>query len=385
MPKTFNHLLESICSLENLLLAARQAGRGKRRKEYADRFLLNLEREIWPLREELLNGTYRPGGYRTFWISDPKRRMISAAPLRDRVVHHAICNVIEPLWERRFVSESFANRRGKGSSAARDHFWSGIRKYRFVFRLDFMKFFPSMDHEILKRRFRRVVRCRPTLELVDRVVDGSNAQVPVPWYFDGDDLWTPYLRRRGLPLGNQTSQFFANVYLDPLDHFIKEELRCPHYVRYVDDLALFSDSSGRLREWRDAIAEETSKIRLKLHPKKCRTFRSAEGVTFLGMRFWPAGRRLASDNVRRVYRRLRKQVADYRREEISQDDFRRSWQGWYGHAVQAGAYGLVSALREEARQWRAGGESSVPRGARRRLEQSSCEYALRPAQQEPTR
>jgi RNA-directed DNA polymerase len=361
MPKTFNHLFESICSLENLLRAAHKASRGKRHKPYVDAFRLNLEREVWRLREELQEDRYCPGPYKTFMITDPKPRMISAAPFRDRVVHHALCSVIEPLWERRFVSESYANRKGKGTCAARDHFAGGMRRYRYVLHVDIRKFFPSMDHQVLKSQFRRVIRCKRTLRLMDMLVDSSNPQEDALWYFEGDDLWTPWQRRHGLPLGNQTSQFFANVYMDRLDHFVKEVLCCRHYVRYVDDLALFAQDKGELRYALSAIADQANQMKLKLHPRKSRIYRTDEGVTFLGLRFWPGRRRLAAPNVVRCRHRIRKQVRAYAMGRIGLADVERSWRGWLGHAMQAGARGLIEQLREEAVQWRAayGKETAV--------------------------
>ena len=188
MPRTFNNLFEPIAALPNLLGAAHKAALGKRDKPYVDAFELNLEREVWKLQCELLTGTYTPGPYRSFWIHEPKKRLISAAPFRDRVIHHAVVNVIEPLWERRFISESYANRTGMGVSAARDHFEAGLRRYPWVLRCDFRKFFPSMNHAVLKQQFRRVLRCHRTLALLDRIVDGSNPQEPVVWYFSDDDL-----------------------------------------------------------------------------------------------------------------------------------------------------------------------------------------------------
>jgi len=328
---------------------------------------------------------YRPGPYRAFRISEPKARLISAAPFRDRVVHHALCNVIEPLWERRFVSESFANRKGLGSSAARDHFAGGMARYPYVLRLDFRKFFPSLDHQVLKTQLRRVIRCRRTLALMDAVVDGSNRQEPAEWHFEGDDLWTPYERRHGLPLGNQTSQFFANVYLDPLDHFIKETLRCGHYARYVDDLALFSRSKEELRNWHCRVEEESHLLRLRLHPAKSRIFRCDEGVTFLGVRFWPRRRRLAAENARRVERRMRRLIGAWRRGDIAEEALERSWRGWVGHAIQADANGFIESLRERAVRWRADGNSGVSGGPGRGLEQSSGQHPVREPQQESTR
>lgn len=386
MAKTFNNLFEGIASLSNLQEAARKAGLSKRHKPYVDAFRVNLERELWALREELLAGTYAPGPYRTFMIHDPKTRLISAAPFRDRVVHHALCNVIEPLWERRFVSESFANRKDFGVSRARDHFGAGIRRYRWVLRCDFRKFFPSMDHAILKRQFRKVVRCRPTLALLDGIVDASNPQEPVSRYFPGDDLWTPFGRRHGLPLGNQTSQFFANVFLDPLDHFIKETLRCPNYVRYVDDLALFADSREELDRALAAIRAESERLRLELHPRKTRLHRTDEGITFLGIHYLAGGRRrLPGGNVRRARRRLRWDLAKWRAGGLETEAVSRRWAGWRGHALQGNGLGILDALRAEAQEWMATGKWSLPRGARRRLEQSSNEHALRQSQQEPTR
>jgi len=360
MPKTFNNLFEQIVSLGNLFMAARKAALGKRHKGYVDAFRLDLEHEIWALREELLSGAYQPGPYRVFRISDPKPRLISAAPFRDRVVHHALCNVIEPLWERRFVSESFANRRGLGTSAARDHFAMGIQCFPYVLCVDFCKFFPSIDHAMIKRQFRRVIRCRRTLWLLDLIVDASNPQEPAEWYFPGDDLWTPFNRRRGIPLGNQTSQFFANVYLDSLDHFVKEQLRCPHYVRYVDDLALFGRTKEELRHWREAIELRAAMMRLKVHPAKTRIFRCNEGVTFLGLRFWPGRRRLAAENVNRVRRRIKKLMILWSRGEMTREKLVGSWRGWMGHAMQAQSAGLAASLREYAYSIWAGSKSGVP-------------------------
>lgn len=352
MPKTFNHLFEPICSLENLFRAAHKAALGKRHKPYVDAFRLDVEREIWKLREELLAGIYQPGPYKTFTITDPKPRMISAAPFRDRVIHHALCNVIEPLWERRFVAESFANRKGKGTKAARDHFAKGIAVYRYVLHVDIRKFFPSMDHQVLKEQFRRVVRCKRTLSLMDLLVNSSNPQEATFWYFADDEIWTPWQRAHGLPLGNQTSQFFANIYMDILDHFVKEELRCSHYVRYVDDLALFAQDKQYLRDALVSIENRAAQLRLKIHPRKSRIYRADEGVTFLGLRFWPGRRRLARHNVTRCKRRIQKQVRAYAQGRLDHDDLKRSWRGWLGHATQAGATGLIEQIQQEAVQWR---------------------------------
>ncbi len=243
MPRRHDDLFGRIASFRSLHAAARRAILGKRRKPGAAAFTANLETEILRLERELFAATYKPGRYVRFEVHDPKPRMVSAAPFRDRVVHHAACAVVEPIFERGFVHDSYANRTGKGSHRAIDRYERYRDRYRYVLRCDIFRYFPAIDHELLKVDLRRRIGCERTLWLLDTIVDGSNPQEAVHLYYPGDDLFEPYRRRRGLPIGNLTSQFFANVYLDGLDHFCKEVLRAPGYVRYVDDFALFQRRS----------------------------------------------------------------------------------------------------------------------------------------------
>ena len=227
--KLWPHLI----SFPNLLVAARRAAAGKRTRPDVARFLMNLEWELIGLQRELRDGSYEPGRYRTFEIHEPKPRLISAAPFRDRVVHHAVTQVLEPIFEKRFSQDSFACRKGLGTHRAIAKAKQGMRRYRFVLKCDIRKYFPSIDHDILKGQLAAAVKCRRVLDLAGRIIDGSNPQELVNSYFPGDDLFAPFERRRGLPLGNQTSQFFANVYLDPLDQRISRELRPGVHVTAV--------------------------------------------------------------------------------------------------------------------------------------------------------
>ncbi len=233
--KTFKNLFQKISSFENLLLAAHKAAKGKRENANVLNFFFKLEENLFQLGEELTRQSYRPGSYSTFRIYDPKPRMISAAPFRDRVVHHALINIIEPFFKRSFIFDSYANRVGKGTHKAIRRYQEFLRRYNFVLKCDIKKYFPSIDHEILKQLIRRTIFDQKTLWLLDTIIDGSNPQAPILDYFPRDELFTPFIRRKGLPIGNLTSQFFANVYLNPLDHFVKENLRCQGYLRYVDD------------------------------------------------------------------------------------------------------------------------------------------------------
>jgi retron-type reverse transcriptase len=283
------------------------------------------------IQHDLESKAYRPGTYRTFQIVEPKKRMISAAPYRDRVVHHALCNIIMPIFERTFIRDSFANREGFGTHRALRRFTQFARSSRYVLQCDIKKYFPSIDHEILKSIIRRKIKCRDTLWLIETIIDASNEQEPVYDYFSGDGLLTPAERRRGLPIGNLTSQWFANIYLNGLDHFAKEELRAEKYVRYVDDFALFGDDRDVLQGRRVAIEAYLAGLRLKVHPVKSQLFETAGGAGFLGFRILPDRIRVKTENLRRGRRRLRRLQGSYRRHEIDLQEVRQSLMSWIAH------------------------------------------------------
>jgi len=240
MPTRHHNLYDGIASFGALYDAWRRAIKGKRRKPGAAAFTAGLETNLLRLERELRDQTWQPGHYVTIEIRDPKHRIVSAAPFRDRVVHHAVCAVVAPIFERGFIDHSYANREGKGTHRAVKRYERWRDAYGYVLRCDLYRYFPAIDHAILKQDLRRRIACPDTLWLLDTIIDGSNKQEPVDLYYPGDDLFTPFRRRRGLPIGNLTSQFLANVHLDALDHFVTEILGAP-YLRYVDDFALFAN------------------------------------------------------------------------------------------------------------------------------------------------
>jgi retron-type reverse transcriptase len=336
--KTYKNLFPQISAFENLLLAARNAAKGKGERYYVMAFFLNLEENLFQLQTELKTESYRLGNYTTFRIYEPKPRMISAAPFRDRVVHHALMNIVGPLLEKSFVFDSYANREGKGTHRAIRRYQCFLKKYKYVLKCDIKKYFPSIDHEILKSLIRKRIADQKTLWLIDAIIEGSNKQVDVLDYFPGDSLFTPVERRKGLPIGNLTSQFFANYYLNPLDHFIKEELRCGAYLRYVDDFALFGNSKLQLNEWKKRISVFSEAYRLRLHPVRCHIYPSSVGYRFLGQVVFQTHRKLCSDSVRRFKKRQRIwQISPP--ENIDQ-----RIASWAGHASQADTFCLLKSL-----------------------------------------
>jgi retron-type reverse transcriptase len=332
--KRTGHLFEEVASFENLLLAHRRARKGKRWKPYALEFEDRREEEIAALRREIEEETYRPGAYRTFRIVDPKRRWISAAPYRDRVVHHAILQIIEPVFEPTFVSDTYACRRGKGNHLALLRASYFARNSRWALKMDVRKYFPSIDHEILKGLLARKIKDERMLRLLGRVIDAPCEGEDAAWHFAGDDLFTPADRRRGIPIGNLTSQFFANVYLSPLDHFVKEALRCSRYVRYVDDFLVFDDEKRRLREvCREVERFLATRLRLRLHEEKTAAIPTRHGVNFLGFRIRPEGRRLTHAAKHRQMRRLRALRDAFARGEKSAAEVGESIRSMVAHAA----------------------------------------------------
>ncbi len=379
--KRAGNLWPQLVSWRNLLESTRTAARGKRTRPDVARFLHELEPNLCRLQRELDEGSYRPGGYRTFWIRDPKPRQISAASFRDRVVHHALTRVLEPVFEPRFTDFSFASRKGFGQHRALTLARDACRRHRYVLKCDIRKYFPSLDHAILKSLMERAVKCRRTLDLAELIIDGSNEQEEAIAYYPGDTLFTPYERRRGLPIGNQTSQFFANVYLNPLDHFALRELRPALYLRYVDDFVLFGDEKRELRSMALRIGEFLASLRLVPHDRKFRVYTCAEGLTFLGWRILPEQARLARPNVVRMRRRLREMAALYHAGLLRFEDVDCRVQAWLGHA----AFGDTRRLRENLFGQFILRPAEHGRNARRLVEQQSTERPRLEPQQERAR
>jgi retron-type reverse transcriptase len=358
MPKRHTDLFGQIANFAALRAAAKKAVLGKRKKPGASAFMANLERELLRLESELLDGIYRPGGYVEILVRDPKERLVSAAPFRDRVVHHALCVVAEPIFEAGFIDNTFANRKDKGTYAAIRAYECYRDRNAHVLRCDIYRYFPSIDHSILKHEFRRRIACERTLWLMDTIIDGSNLQEPVDLYFPGDDLFEPYQRRRGLPIGNLTSQFSANLYLDRFDHWVTEVLRAP-YVRYVDDFALFHDDPAVLADWRVHIESYLQARRLKLHPHKTMIAPTAQQAPFLGLELAPCLRppvrraskpvlrRLPEGNVRRFRGRLRGLRDRWRAGTVTAKEVSCRVRAWIAHAEQGCTWRLRQAIFHE--------------------------------------
>jgi RNA-directed DNA polymerase len=347
MTRTFKQLYPQIYDPENLWVAWRAARRGGKRKwPSVASFEVDLEQNLYALREELRDQTYRPGPYRHFTIREPKPRRISAAPFRDRVVHHALMQVTWPIFEARMIHDSYACRVGKGTHAALDRCQHFARGHRYVLQCDAVQFFPSIDLAILRGQLSRHIACADTLGLMDLILESGAGVLAEHYdmvYFPGDDLLAA-TRPRGLPIGNLTSQNWANVYLDDLDQFVKHDLHCRAYLRYCDDFLLFADDKATLWAWRAEIIGKLARLRLTLHEERAQVFPVTAGIPWLGFRVFPTHRRLKRENVRAFVRRLRSQRDAYRAGQIGLDRVQESLRAWIAHASHGNTYQLRRAL-----------------------------------------
>ena len=339
----------SVHSWDNLLVAWRKAARGKRGGAPAAHFEANLAEELLTIQGQLQSDVWQPGEYSSFLIHEPKRRLISAAPFRDRVVHHALCNVIEPEFERRFLRDSYANRVGKGTHRAVKRLQTLTRRFAWALRMDVRQHFASIDHELLIGQLAQVVGDPRLLHLCAQILHSGRSVHGDDYrmvFFPGDDLMAT-LRPRGLPIGNLTSQFWSNCYLHNLDSFVRRTLRCDGYVRYVDDFVLLADSRDQLLEWRAAVIDRLAALRLTVHEGSAQVVPVHHGLPWLGWVVYPTHLHLKGRKVRTAARRLRNRFAAWRAGRISFGEFDASVQGWIEHVRQGDTWGLRGKLLED--------------------------------------
>lgn len=349
-------LFDRIASPRALLAAFYRARRGKGSRPEVDSFFAGLEKEVFRLSRELEAETYRPGAYRHFLIREPKLRLVSAAPFRDRVLHHAIHAELEPIVERRLIFDTYACRRNKGQHRALDRFTSFARRYPWCMKLDIRRYFPSIDHGRLLGLLGNLIEDERLMRLLERIVAsgaGIHPSAAEPEWFAGDDLLAPLSHPRGLPIGNLTSQLFANLYLSPLDDHVKRRLGCRAYLRYMDDMMFFARKRSELVATRDSVSAFLDTWRLRIHPEKCLVHRVEQGTPYLGFHVFPDHRLLLGGNVRRFGRRLEALGVKYAAGAISLAQVRQSLASWIGHASHGDTFHLRRNMIEKTRWVRA--------------------------------
>ncbi len=328
-----NKLFNQITTYENLYLAYEKARKRKTLKKYVIDFEKNLKQNILDLQSELISNTYKPKPLETFILRDPKTRKISKSDFRDRVIHHALCNVIEPMFDKKFIYDNYANKIKKGTLKAVERFDNFKKKISknysrnsYILKTDVKHYFETIDHEILISLIKRTIKDSKVMWLIETILanhsEGGGATAKI-----------------GMPLGNLTSQFFANVYLNELDQFVKHEINIEYYIRYVDDFVILHDSKNILEQYQIKINEFIkAKLNLELHPDKTKIIKLSTGVNFLGFRIFPEFRLIRKKNLKKFDRRFNKLKKQYEEGAVDREKVIEIFEGWIAYISHADTY-----------------------------------------------
>ena len=325
-------IYKNLCSYDNLILAFKKARKKKTTKPYVIGFEQNLKNNLLNLQNELTFLYYEPKHLETFILRDPKTRKISKSEFRDRIVHHAICNVIEPIFEKQFIYDSYANRKNKGVLKAIQRFEEFKRKvscnnskHAYVLKCDIYHYFETVQHEILLKIINKKISNSKILWLIKKILSNHRTMK----------------EGTGMPLGNLTSQFFANVYLNELDQFVKHKLKAEYYIRYVDDFVIFSQKRGLLKKYKQKInAYLNQELALILHPDKSRIIPINRGTEFLGFKIFSHHKMPKKKNRKKFIRKIKDLCKKYDERKISYDKIYDTIEGWISYAKNANTYKL---------------------------------------------
>jgi retron-type reverse transcriptase len=338
MTITYSNLYSQLCSYDNLLLAFKKAKKRKARKPYVLEFEASLEANLKQFQWELQNETYLPTPLKTFIIREPKTRKISKSHFRDRIIHHAICNIIEPIFQKTFIYDSFANQKGKGTHLALrrfDYFKRKVSRNNFiscyVLKADVKHYFDTVDQNILIKIISKKIKDEKLISLIRKILENHKTKE----------------KGKGMPLGNLTSQFFANVYLNELDYFVKHKLRAKYYIRYVDDFVILHKSKNKLRFYKNKIDEFLKlQLKIKLHPNKCKIKHVSCGASLLGFRVFYYHKLLRKSNFRKFQRKFSKLEDAHIAKAVNFTSLLNFLNGWLGYAMHANTYKLRCSILE---------------------------------------
>lgn len=317
------HKFDDIINIENLLEAWKEFIKGKRSRKDVQIFFMRLMDNIFSLHNDLINYTYKHGGYQTFKINDPKPRNIHKASVRDRLFHHAIYRVLYPFFDKTFIADSYSCRLSKGTHKAVNRFrnfaWKASKNNTrtcWILKCDIRKFFANIDHGILMSKLREYIPDKDIIKLLESVILSFSSEKD---------------KNIGLPLGNLTSQLFVNIYMNKFDQFIKHKLKVKYYIRYADDFIIFSPDrkwlEKQIRLIREFLCRE---LKLELHPDKIFIKTVASGVDFLGMVNFSDYRILRTKTKRRMLKKIYKKYTAWQDGLISEESFKKSLQSYLG-------------------------------------------------------
>lgn len=319
----------------------------KRNKPDVAAFELDLEQNIFKLYRELKSGEYRHQPYMGFWIHDPKLRRIHKASVKDRVLHHAVFSMLNQIFEPTFISDSYSCRIGKGTHKGTQKVFEMVRKVSrnytqpcYVLKCDVRRFFDSVDHDVLLEILGEKIKDEKTMSLLREIIESFETSRP------------NLFERKGVPIGNLTSQVFANIYMNVLDQFVKQELKVTHYARYTDDFVIVSTNEKYLSDLLDSIEKFLEKrLKLSLHPNKIEIRKHNRGVDFLGYVLFPHHQIVRAKTRRRMFRKLKSKALLSRNGLITKENLNQSLQSYLGVLSHGNSYRLSNDLKNKCWFW----------------------------------
>lgn len=328
--KTYDNLYEEIVSLPNLYRAYFEAKKGKKNKDFRE-FEEDLINNLGKLHEELISFEYEPSGYNVFYVQDYKTRKILAPRFRDHIVHHAVHNYLEQIYEKHFIFDSCACRKEKGTHFGLKRLKSFVNKHSeedYFAKCDISKYFYSIDHFVLKNIFSKRIKDKRLLWLLGKIID-SHLEDRIPAHIDNPKNFN---QEKGIPIGNLLSQLFANVYLNEFDGFVKEDLGVKHYVRYVDDFVILEKDRNKLKEFIFKIRKFLSEnLYLTLKDSKVQINKIKSGVDFIGYVVFKKFVRVRSRNYRRFNRKINLKIELYEKGFVSYEELKDSYSSYFAH------------------------------------------------------
>ena len=343
--KSYKNLWQQLISFDNLENAYEKAKKGKLGNPKVLEFAQHWKFHICNLLRELRNKTYQPLPLKKFVLRDPKTRVICVSDFRDRVVHHALVNILRPIFEQRFIHDSFASRKNMGTLPALERFQKFMRRVSrngklvqnaknsnqvvgFALKCDIKHYFETVDQEILLQIINARIKDNNVIWLVKRILEN----------YDSGTIG------RGMPLGNWTSQFFANIYLNELDQFVKHKLKAKYYLRYVDDFVILHNSKSTLQNYEKQIQQFLKTLSIELHPNKCKILPLGQGINFLGFRVFYHYKIVRRRNLRKIKAKLKMLLDNYQLGSADAYDVLEVLQGWNAYAKNGNTYKLRQNL-----------------------------------------
>lgn len=349
--KRIGNLFEQVIDYENLFESYLMARKGKRFRGEVLEFSNSVEEELIQIQNELIYGTYQVGRYREFYVHKPKKRLIMALPFRDRVVQWAIYRILFPFYKKRFITDSYACINGRGTHSASDRvqYWLRMLDRRpgktYYLQMDMSKYFYRINHDILLSIIARFIKDEDLMSLLEKIIKSEHTKFGIPL---GDHF---YEQERvggiGMPIGNLTSQLFANVYLNEMDQYAKHDMRIKHYIRYMDDIVILHKDKHTLREM---LLESDLFLRSELHLQinnKTRIDNTNHGVEFVGKRIWPTHMKLKKETVKNMKTRLKHMQKQFALGEVSTDEVKPVLSSYLGLMKNTDSHRLKKRILKE--------------------------------------